>query len=640
MNAHWHYQETAPFFQQGRDHARNNFSREERSSLAILIRETLQNALDARKDGNNDAVRVLIRNRSGDFDSQYLSDLIDQTFRTHLEASGAPPLCEANQASVLTIEDFGTNGLLGDFLNSNTDGPGENWNAFWHREGEGAKSKSSNGGAGQGKVTYFKHSAAGVVFALTKRSSDNRRLLMGKGSFLRDYVCGDKKYYRATFWTTSDKAPIPEDDPKFLDAFSKAFGLSRTAEDSGLSLVIPYAGEFNVKEGIQSVILDFYLPIASKRLAVQVGNTLIDSESIDQIASNMLTDATVLEKHSSFTTAYRRFARHILHSPPAMVSLKEGWSKQVTIPEDAFSEGALEAIRGSLSKGEIIGIRLPMNVKKKDSPPASTYFDVFLQLPDELPFNEEAFVRQDLLIGGESHIASSAFVQKARSLTWIQSQELSEFLLSAEEPTHLKWNASLARDKGLYSNPEPVLRAIRQAVPRLLAILLKGSIEKDVKSLARFFSKPASEEANRRGQANRHTNDPTGTEPPKSPPDPSLKPFRIEGVGTKIRVMPRTSKSLEQAKLPMRAVLELAYEGLGQNAFADYDPFDFDLSDAQYPARGTGISVNSKALNRLEFTINESNFLLEVSGFSPHMRVRARLHTSEDSGENALSAEE
>jgi hypothetical protein len=271
---------------------------------------------------------------------------------------------------------------------------------------------------------------------------------------------------------------------------------------------------------------------------------------------------------------------------------------------------------------------MPISFRKKDGQRFETEFDVFLQLPVDLDRNEEAFVRQDLLIGGESHLGSS--VQKARSLTWIRDQDLSDLLLAAEEPTHLKWNASLARDKALYANPEQVLRSIRQAVQRLLLTLLKGSHQRDFRSLARYFSKPSSEKFTSRGQSPGHSKKEHEQVPENEPPEKKLKPIRIEGVGTSIRVLPRTSMSMKNVQLPLSATLELAYEGLGLNAFADYDPFDFDLADANYPIRALGVSVKARTRNRVEFDITSTDFLLEVSGFSPHMRMRARFNAFDE----------
>jgi len=57
----------------------------------------------------------------------------------------------------------------------------KNWNAFWFREGEGAKVSGSNGRAGQGKNHLLPDlGAARAVLGLTVRRSDGKCLLMGR----------------------------------------------------------------------------------------------------------------------------------------------------------------------------------------------------------------------------------------------------------------------------------------------------------------------------------------------------------------------------------------------------------------------------------------------------------------------------
>jgi hypothetical protein len=140
MTAKWHYKTTEPFFQQGKDTTRPNFSREERSEVGILIREGLQNPLDAIRDNSTEPVRVSFRNLpSGSFDKEYLEEIVTSEFRARLEAASGVSLPSIDQANVFVIEDFGTKGLLGNVSDYNADGKDQNWNAFWHREGEGAK---------------------------------------------------------------------------------------------------------------------------------------------------------------------------------------------------------------------------------------------------------------------------------------------------------------------------------------------------------------------------------------------------------------------------------------------------------------------------------------------------------------------
>lgn len=89
MTAAWVFPPTAPFQVQGRDLSEDNFAQEDRSSLEILIREALQNTLDARSPDNTGPVKVRISVLGpDDFDQSYLASLTGGEFGTRLVASG------------------------------------------------------------------------------------------------------------------------------------------------------------------------------------------------------------------------------------------------------------------------------------------------------------------------------------------------------------------------------------------------------------------------------------------------------------------------------------------------------------------------------------------------------------------------
>jgi hypothetical protein len=384
------------------------------------------------------------------------------------------------------------------------------------------------------------------------------------------------------------------------------------------------------------------MPIAAGRLEVTVGEVRISSKTIDALADRLITDKQVVAIGSSFTKGFRRFAKGVLADPATLVTLKSGWNKDRVIPPSAFPDGSIEELRGRLENGDRIAIELPLTLKLKTGQKISTSFNVFVEAAVDLERNEEAFVRMDLLIGSESHVTAGSFVQRTRSLTWIQNRDLSDFLLSAEEPTHLKWNASLARDKADYVAPELALRSIRQAVPRLLSVLLSGTEKKDVKALAKYFSRPANEQTKKPGDEGK-SKKPGGVTPPPigHPPPPQRKPFRLDPDGTTIRVRRSGPNAFEGISLPLTVVLELAYEGLDQDPFDAYDPYDFDVAQGNlHPISSHGCAVRSKGGNRIELEVTDPDFAFSISGFDSNMRLRARLGYDVGSTTSDTSVEE
>jgi len=643
MSASWKFQATMPFRVQGRGLAEDNFAQEEKTGLEILIREAFQNPLDARTKGNAGPVRVRLGVlKAGQFDATYLAQLFTEEYGQRLVASGGDPLPDIKSASVLVLEDFGTTGLEGDYLDSDVDGNQENWNAFWFREGEGAKSAvGSNGRAGQGKITYYRIGAARAVFGLTVRQSDGRQLLMGRSSFRRVYPFEKSKYERDAWWCIQTNPAKPVDAADELTRFCDAFRLHRKKGEPGLSLVIPFSADIDGAEAMRTIVAEFYVPIARGRLEVIIGDVTIGQENLDAISDQIFPDEFANKKKSSFTKGFRNLVRRVIEAERLgyqPVELKLGWEKAIVLGEANFPEGTLEQLKDNLAKGGHVSIRCPVIIKPKKTGAIQTWFDVHLEIPEELDRVEEAYIRRDLLIGSERHLTASTFLQKARGLTMIEHDVLSAFMADAEEPTHLKWNASRPRLAEDYAAPKETVRAVRQALPRLLTLLSNGSMKKDVKALAKYFSKPADQGAKHTaGGQKAGSND---TKVVRIPPAPMPKPFRINTSDNCVQVLPNGSKAPKKGELPIQCVLELAYEGLDQDPFKEYDPFDFDLSDtAVHEVQASGIEISGRKNNKIEFEVIEPDFKLQVIGFDSNIRMRARLNFKEVSNGETVGAE-
>jgi hypothetical protein len=629
MDASWFFPLIAPHRVQGRGLAEDNFAAEERKNEEIMGREGYQNALDARQPGSVHGVRVVLRILNVDqIDGDYLQKLITPEYGERLQSATESSIgLDFTNTRVLVVEDFGTTGLEGAFVDSTVDGDGENWNAFWFREGEGAKSgRASNGRAGQGKVTFYRIGRSRAVFGLTIRQSDSKELLMGRSSFRRDYSYNEHKYERDSFWCfRNDEKILPMRDPAYIKRFRESFNLQRTTEP-GLSLVIPFPLEFSMDELVRTAIADFYLPIARTRLEVQIGDELINASNLETIADKALTDAIAREFRSSFTKGFRSMVRNVLdrrERDEQIITVNKGWEKTTTLKEDSFPEGAVESLRSALNDGQLISARFPLTVRPKQAAAVDTWFDVYLELPDKLERFEEAYIRRDLLIGSERHLAGLSYLPKARALTLIEQDTMSAFLADAEEPTHLKWNASRPRLSEDYKSPKELVKAVRHALPRLLTLLSGGDPKRDVKALAKYFTKATLSGTKHTPGGRKEGVDTTVV---IDPPQARRKPFRLDTDVDSITVRPNGNAAPKMEDLPIDCTLETAYEGLDQDPFGAYDPFDFDLSDAKaFKTSHKGVSSLVAQNNLITFEIVEPDFEVSISGFDPHIRLRARM---------------
>lgn len=639
--ARWNFPIVHKMRVQGRATVEDNFAPEKRTREDIFMREAVQNPADARLAGSSGPVEVRFRLLKGaEIDGAYLNELIDDDFIERLNEStpGKAKFQRPTEPSVLVIEDFGTIGLEGVVDDANCDGQGQNWNAFWFREGEGAKVAGSNGRAGQGKITYYRMSNVRAIFGFTVQASSGKALLMGRSSFRRTYEHASEKYERDSFWCKEqDESAFPVIQPDRLARFRAAFGLQRTTE-SGLSIVIPYPSGFSESDAIRVLVTDFYHAIARDKLSVTIGDTKICSTTVAQLADQYLSDKEANERDSSFTKGYRDFIKGIIEDGPPKAVLTGDWARATVLKEDAFEVDIVNQLRKNLDDGLRVSVRFPVTVRPVGKPTIATYFDVYLQMPENLARPEEAYIRKDLLIGHESYLTKATYLPPARGLTLIDHADLSAFLADAEEPTHMKWNASRPRLSEDYERPKEVVALVRQAMPRLLALLSNSLTIRDTKSLANFFPQPKTDAVSKTPGGPTGAAEKGATSDSIPPLTAKGKPFRWEHGETWDKV---TAKNLGEPgfpELPLRAIVEMAYQGLDDDAFDAYDPFDFNLTNVTaHPVKEVGCSVLDRQGNKIKIEITASDFSLEVGGFDPNLFRRMRIdYKAESNGTDII----
>lgn len=290
-----------------------------------LVRETIQNSLDARR--GRATVRVRYRFASGDaalspgVAARYLGGL-----GPHLEAvsrdlqpppprvgSATPPRSrgarvpagdDATQAmTFLVIEDSGTRGLggdpaidpeLDDAPNATDDGaaPGDqrrnDFYFFWHNVGRSSKGEHDRGRWGLGKAVFPVASRIRTMFGLTRRAEDGRLLLMGQ-SVLKTHVIDGHRFYPYGFFGRFERSfPIPIEDPELIETFARDFLLQR--EEPGLSIVVPFPREADLALDaiVRSAVQQYFYPITRGDLVVTVEDgtrsEVINNRTIDGIA--------------------------------------------------------------------------------------------------------------------------------------------------------------------------------------------------------------------------------------------------------------------------------------------------------------------------------------------------------------------
>lgn len=630
----------------GRSLPENNFAKERRDWLAILLREILQNALDARLSGTA-PVKVSLKCRSLDESAKaWIGQLIGEEHLNRFKASlPHDRQDQLDMSKVLVVEDFGTSGLTGKTDDPDQDGTGQNWNAFWFREGEGGKENTAgNGGAGQGKITYFSTSAIRTIFAYTVRADDSCEALFGASSFLRDYAYREQKWKRDAYWglwrgeRQDEQRVLPSHDRELIALFRKHLGLERTAGQHGLSLAIPGPRDFDVDVAVQVTIAEFFVPVLRGDLVVIFDGATLDKESIMSLADRYLSDDRARELHTCMTSGYRTFLVRALRSTAeSQVIHATPVTNLSQLSESSFDVDALQKMKEAIEQGQPVAVRFPVTVKLKTGETSRCHFDVHLVCPFELDRPEQAVIRRDLLIG-EEPIGGGKLKQRARGLTLVGNDTLSKLLLAAEEPTHLRWNTRLPRLAEYYRSGPEVVSLVRNAMVKLLDILTGGEQKRDYKLLSKYFSAPGLEsQVKTKGKKSAGKDE---KQPPDNIPPPKPKLLAIDALADGCRVRPARAGILASARLPLKVEMEFAYEGLDKDAFSEYDPLDFDLGDKRiFMIAARNCSVIQQALNHLEFTIDSEDFEIQINGFDRNLRLRMRLAYEEGADAETVDTE-
>ena len=634
------------FGRTGRSLAENNFAKERRDWLPIFLRDVLQNALDARVSSQTQ-VRVVLSYRELDARGRKLADeIVDVEHRQRFVKSVPHRNDEAPSITdCLVVEDFGTTGLTGALDNPDLDGAAQNWNAFWFREGEGGKEGGSgNGGAGQGKITFFSASNVRTIFAYTVRNDDGLEVVFGASSFLRDYIYGpeERKWKRDAYWGLwqargDQHLALPMREDETIGEFRECLGLTRKSGETGTSLIIPDPKMFDDNVAVQIVLAEFFVPILRGDLAVTIRDVVIDKSTVNALADARLSDERARELDTCTTKGFREFmALALENSTNRMHVVARKLKAASEIDEDCFEPDQLNSMRDALKSEQMISVRFATSVRPKIGEPLDCNVDVHIMLPFGLERPEQAVIRKDLLIGDEP-IGQGKLRQRARGLTLIRENELSKLLLNAEEATHLRWNTRLPRLGEYYKNGPEVVSFVRNAMSKLLDVLLNGDQQRDFKLLAKYFSVAGHLPSNQ-AQGKRS---PNGKQVPTNDaiPPPRPKLLAIDALEDGCRVHPARSAALAEARLPLAASVEFAYEGLDKDAFAEYDPMDFDVEDKSFQITATGCDVTKRSFNRIELNVTDRDFEFTISGFDKNLRLRMRLKYEEADDGTSLDAE-
>ena len=573
---------------------RDQFNNDDVELVDALVRESLQNSLDA-VDGETVRVRFSLH-EPNDAAREILFQHLDlEQLKTRLSAcSLSPEAVEFAKPTLLVIEDFGTTGLTGSWNSIDK----EPFCDFWRRMGKSHKAGKSLGRWGLGKLVFSSSSQARVFFGLTiRRSEPDLPLLMGQAVLTTHDLDGkrfDSHGFFCVLSNTGMQLPITGSDE--VRGFRNACGLTRV-DEPGLSIVIPYlVSTITEQRIVQAVLRNYFFPILLGRLAVTVGSVTIDAETFAPLAREHGGSRFANGGLAQFITSMRAVRKGEV-TPHFLPTNWQSMSMAAALGEHA------EVLRNRYQNGECLCIRAPLLLKQKEGIELNTKFDLFLQKASD--DGDTLFVRDTIVLPAESK-----YFRGHRVLAALVADDkpICTFLGDAENPAHTSWSASAEKVTAEWRNPSARLKEVRSALQRLYDEIVTSLETLDPNALIDFFSAKA--ESGTRGVRPRG---PVVRPPNPKPPEPKEKAYRL--VRLKGGFAIRGGRAITPEELPMVIRVRAAYDVLRGNPFSRHDPLDFDFSKNELDVSTKDSSASAQGANVLVIKANSRDFEVTVSGF-------------------------
>lgn len=627
----WYFREMGRS-EMNEDPIQGEFFAPEEGYPGALIRESIQNSLDARRNGERVDVRFsfsMLQDGTATLEnSTYFTGLLP-----HLRAQSVANRPESHeQASLLLIEDFGTRGLQGNPEQS-TDvplGPGEPKNDFfyfWRNVGRSIKAASERGRWGLGKTVFPASSRVHSFFGLTVRAADGRTLLMGQ-SVGKIHMLGETKHaaygYFAQF--AEDGFALPFEDQVTVDGFRGDFSLQRQLDQPGLSIAIPFPrDELSARNLLNAAIRNYYIPILFGDLGVTITRAdeciVLDQWTIRRLIEEG--DWSQSELPREQMRKVLDFAERVIAlSPDQLIVLRHpglpgapSWNDVAV--QAMFAGVDLPAVRERFEREELIGLRVPVNIQSADGWTQASYFDAFLQRDPELATGQGDFVRQGLTISQVDRPPKAGI----RGLVFVNDLPLSTLLGDSENPAHTKWQERAESLRTRYRHGAWTVRFVTRSLMDLSTVLSRppeGQEEDLLVDL--FYVQVPPDEATAsatKPKGERGEDKEPGDPPPKLPA--RVSKYLLTKVPGGFRLASNPAADVRSGP----TTVQIAYAVKRGNPFKKYQPFDFVLGKAPIRITHSGVEVAYDE-NVLEVTPIADEFSVEVAGFDPHRDLVVR----------------
>ncbi|OPY76627.1 MAG: hypothetical protein A4E63_00014 [Syntrophorhabdus sp. PtaU1.Bin050] len=610
---HWRFRATASDEVEQEITQRDQFRNDEVDLSDTIVREAIQNSLDARRNGEIVRMRFALQRVDRGLNPEFIQQLFPKDFANHGSAAGINVRAlDFECPTALVIEDFGTSGLTGSIFDRD-DG---HFCDFWRRMGKSHKTGSRLGRHGLGKIVFWFSSQLSAFFGVTVRAGDKRKqqFLMGQ-TVLNYHSLNGKKYAPHGFFAEakSDEPykglSIPLTDEHLVASFMKNFSLKR-ANEPGLSIIVPFPrDDISMEEMIAIGIENYFFPILAEKLILDFDGVVIDSTSVREMALKYAERRIPeIEKLFDFIQDIKSMRSEL------MVQGKLEWDKESRLSANSFSEADLSKMQAQFESGGIVGVTLPITVETKEGKSCQSEFQVFVRAPKPVNKGLDMYIRSWLTIPNEAKF------QHRKGFGVLLTKDdtddaVATFLGDAENAAHTKWNSRAEKLAGYKSAPEK-LRAIRNSVINLYDLLSEVTEEEERDALRDFFWTPI--DGKSKEQKGKKAT------PPKPIPLPESRTY-IRISRTRRGFVVSAAQPIPPERLPMIVRLNVAYDIDAANPFHHYSELDFDLRSRDFYIERKDVTVKIRDSNAMELTVEKPDFTVVVKGFDSTRDVIVRV---------------
>lgn len=593
-----------------------------------LVRESIQNSLDAAIDGRPVTVRFsFYQSPNPGYDEKVVLNKYLNGLSAHLQAKHAglqDTPSPSEQMDYLLIEDYGTRGLQGDisqYDDLDDDFKKNDFYYFWRNIGRTRKQATDLGRWGLGKTVFQAASRINSFFGLTVRNDDGRMLLMGQ-SVLKIHKANGTRYTPYGYFGQFDgELALPIEEPKFLKQFSSQFLVDRF-EKPGLSVLVPFLdNEIDPKDFAQkfvnSVVKHYFFPILAGKLIVEIKhqnkNYTLDATSLD----NLLKKSRFVESRGMIGLI--DLVRWAIRQPEdTHTRLNEPTPEKAPKLRDVFDQDQIEQLQQKFSENKRLAFYVPICVQLHNSKELmQTYFSVFIERDENLEKAEDYFIRQGITIPEVSSLKHKGI----RAIVSITDPNLSTFLGDAENPAHTDWERNSKKFKRKYRLGPSTLDFIKSAPREIIKILTQPIKGRDENLLKHIFSLPTAQVELPGKQEKEFSGD--------GEKKKSTDPF-VDVIGSNyLKLTPiksgfRLTRLPKATKVPRYITIWIAYEVRSGNPFKKYTALDFDVSRPPIKIQAQGANILLNKENTIQIEVLNGSFNLAVTGFDMHRDLRIK----------------